>query len=101
VRESDCVARLGGDEFAILLMNPNDPEGITMASQRIVESLARGVEFKGTRLTARCSVGVAICPADGETQDTLYKAADMALYEAKRSGGGRACRFDALAADGQ
>ena len=100
-RESDCVARLGGDEFAILLMNPIDPDGIAMASGRIIESLASGAEFKGTKLTARCSVGVAIYPSDGGTQDALYKAADVALYEAKRSGGGRACRFDTLPTNGQ
>jgi diguanylate cyclase (GGDEF)-like protein len=100
-RESDCVARLGGDEFAILLIRPTDPAGITMASQRIIESLAGGVDFKGTKLMARCSVGVAIYPTDGDSQDTLYKAADMALYEAKRNGGGRACLFDALPADGR
>ena len=32
------------------------------------------------------SIGVALFPRDGATQDALYKSADVALYEAKRSG---------------
>ena len=87
VRESDCVARLGGDEFAILLISPADSSGIAMVSKRIVDSFAAGIPFKGRTLSGTCSVGIAVFPADGDTQDQLYKSADMALYEAKRVGG--------------
>ena len=93
VRESDCVARLGGDEFAILLITPADPGGVEMVCQRIVESFATGVFFNSTILKASCSVGVAVFPSDGDTQEGLYKSADMALYEAKRLGGNTYCRF--------
>jgi diguanylate cyclase (GGDEF)-like protein len=93
VRESDCVARLGGDEFAILLISPTDPAGIEMVCKRIVGSFDGGISFNGTTLKATCSVGVAVFPADGDAQESLYKSADMALYEAKRRGGNTSCRF--------
>jgi diguanylate cyclase (GGDEF)-like protein len=93
IRESDCVSRLGGDEFAILLVSPIDPAGIAMVSQRIVDSLRGGIPFKGSTLHASCSVGVALYPAEGDTQESLYKSADMALYEAKRKGGNTWRRF--------
>jgi diguanylate cyclase (GGDEF)-like protein len=93
VRESDCVARLGGDEFAILLISPTDPAGIEMVCKRIVDSFATGVFFNNSTLKSGCSVGVAVFPGDGDTQDSLYKSADMALYEAKRMGGSTSCRY--------
>jgi diguanylate cyclase (GGDEF)-like protein len=93
VRESDCVARLGGDEFAVLLDSPTDPVGIDTVCQRIVESFARPVELNRQQLVVHCSVGVSVFPGDGEDQEELYKAADIALYEAKRKGGGSSRRF--------
>jgi diguanylate cyclase (GGDEF)-like protein len=87
VRETDCVARMGGDEFAILLISPTDPVGISMVCQRIVGSFDAGIPFNGATLKAGCCVGVAVFPNDGDSQDRLYKSADMALYEAKRMGG--------------
>jgi diguanylate cyclase (GGDEF)-like protein len=96
VRETDCVSRLGGDEFAILLVSPTDPEGIAMVCKRIVDSFHKGIPFHGQTLKTSCSVGVAVYPGEGDSQDRLYKSADMALYEAKRRGGNGWCRFDAL-----
>jgi diguanylate cyclase (GGDEF)-like protein len=93
VRESDCVARLGGDEFAILLISPTDPAGIAMVAGRIVDSFEAGIPFKGTKLPSSCSLGIAVFPGDGDTQESLYKSSDLALYEAKRMGGGTWRRY--------
>jgi diguanylate cyclase (GGDEF)-like protein len=93
VRESDCVARMGGDEFAILLNGPPDPTGIDLVSKRIIESFSAAIDHDSSRLQASCSVGVAVFPSDGGTQESLYKSADMALYQAKRAGGGISVRF--------
>ncbi len=86
VREADSVARLGGDEFAILLVGDHDCAAIEHVCQRIIESFLFPVPFKGAEMTASLSIGVSIFPDHGETQDGLYKLADIALYEAKRTG---------------
>ena len=85
VRESDCVARLGGDEFAILLVTVNHEEGIEAVCNRIVGSIGNEIPFNDVNLTTGCSVGIAMFPGDGDTQEGLYKSADLALYEAKRT----------------
>jgi diguanylate cyclase (GGDEF)-like protein len=85
VRESDCVARLGGDEFAILLVTVNQTEGIEGICRRIINNLGEPIEFNDVNLNIGCSLGVAMFPDHGDTQENLYKSADLALYEAKRA----------------
>lgn len=87
VRESDRVARLGGDEFAVLLMWPADSAGIYSVAQRIIQGFAAGLPFRGSTLQVTCSIGVAEFPSDSDDQEGLYKCADLALYDAKNSGG--------------
>lgn len=86
LRQSEFVARLGGDEFAILLSDESDRTGLEAFCQRLQECFRAPVMFKDVALQAPPSVGVALFPVDGTTQDELYKAADLALYEAKRAG---------------
>jgi diguanylate cyclase (GGDEF)-like protein len=93
VRESDCVARLGGDEFAILLVSPTDLAGIESVCKRIVDGFLAGFPFKGGTLKAGCSIGAAVYPSNGDSQESLYKCADIALYEAKRMGGNNYCHY--------
>ena len=86
VRETDRVARLGGDEFAILLPASQARSDIDMVCQRIVEDTAAPVVVNGATIRVSASIGVALFPEHGETQGTLNKSADLALYDAKRSG---------------
>jgi len=85
LRESDCPARLGGDEFGVLLVSARDRAGIEAVCKRIVDSFAVHIPFKGMELYARCSIGAAVFPDDGDNPEVLYKSADMALYESKRA----------------
>jgi diguanylate cyclase (GGDEF)-like protein len=93
VRESDCVARLGGDEFAILLAPDDDTAGIDSVCRRLLDCFDAPVLLGGTEMQTTVSVGVALFPDHGETQDVLYKAADLALYAAKRTGRNTWCRY--------
>jgi len=86
VRSTDILARLGGDEFAILLPGRHEEPILAAICDRIVQSIALPVEFNGASLMAGVSVGVAIFPRHGDTQEKLYKSTDLALYEAKRMG---------------
>jgi len=91
VRAGDRVARLGGDEFVALLRPVGDSlEALDAVCGRIVEELGRPLSLPGGQaVQTGASVGVARCPQDAVDADALLKAADMALYEAKRAGRGQ------------
>jgi len=78
-RAMDTAARYGGDEFAVVLPEAGD-EAAASVSKRICDRLANDGEFP----RATVSVGAAVFPRDGETIDTLFAAADRALYRMKR-----------------
>ncbi|MFB9358182.1 diguanylate cyclase domain-containing protein [Actinoplanes nipponensis] len=82
---SDTVARLGGDEFAVILTGTTPAEAAATAA-RIVAALSEPVTVEGHVLVVRASVGVATGPS--ERAGTLLRAADAAMYDAKRSGKG-------------
>jgi diguanylate cyclase (GGDEF)-like protein len=86
VRECDVVARMGGDEFVILLSETGDRTGIESVCTRILSALAETMPFKNCVMRTSASIGVAAFPDHGETWQMIYKSADLALYEAKRSG---------------
>ena len=94
VRQSDCFARLGGDEFAILLAERVSDEGIAQVCQTIESSFAGPLLLGGLMLQSTLSIGVAVYPEDGESEDELYKSADLALYAVKRVGGNGWRRFE-------
>ena len=82
----DRIARLGGDEFAVLLADATDSVRVWEFCQRIIDRLGACVRVNGAEVQATSSVGVAIFPGHGAAPETLYKAADIALYAAKNGG---------------
>jgi diguanylate cyclase (GGDEF)-like protein len=87
VRKSDCVARMGGDEFGVLVSQNPAATDIESICHRIIESFVMPVMVNGTNVKSSASIGVAVFADHGATLDSLYKSADLALYEAKRAGG--------------
>ena len=85
-RQADVVARLGGDEFAILLADTAVPSAVDIVCGRILEAFEETIPHEGRQMRTSPSIGVALYPSDGTTQDELYKSADLALYQAKREG---------------
>ena len=88
VRTGDFVARLGGDEFAILLAGAADSATVDLIAERVTKSVAGIGSLGGATIKLGASIGAALFPLHGCTQEELYKRADTALYSVKRSGRG-------------
>ncbi|CAN1570931.1 COG5001 Predicted signal transduction protein containing a membrane domain, an EAL and a GGDEF domain [Rhabdaerophilaceae bacterium] len=89
------IARLGGDEFALLQpLTTDDGSEVARLAQRVVRALSMPFQIAGLDLAIGASVGTAVFPKDGSNADELIKAADLALYAAKRSGRGRMICFE-------
>ena len=86
LRDGDTVARLGGDEFVALLDNVDSTEAADQAAQRILASLAEPVRVDGHAFAVGASIGIGLYPRDGSSAKDLLRAADIAMYQAKRRG---------------
>jgi len=89
-RGINVICRYGGDEFAVLLVE-TPKSGAECYAERIREALESHAFAHGRRVTA--SFGVAALPEDIGPGGDLVRAADEALYDAKRAGRNRVCRF--------
>jgi len=90
VRSNDRVARLGGDEFAVVLPGVPAEEGERLA-KRLLDEVAGPVVLPGGLAVVGASAGVAEA-RQGAVAEQLLRAADAAMYEAKRAGKGRSVR---------
>ena len=89
VSGEDGVARLGGDEFVVMLENVNEPGQAARLAEKVLTAVSAPIELSGLELRMRCSIGISLSPKHGLTGDELLKAADAAMYRAKRGGRGR------------
>ena len=81
------VVRLGGDEFAVLLDGAD--EAVALAVGRcILEQLRTPVVLDGVEVEVSGSLGIALSPQHATDPAALLKRADVAMYEAKRTGEG-------------
>lgn len=89
LRDTDVLARLGGDEFAIAITGLASRADARSAAERVLTTLSEPVKIGELSLASYASVGLAYAEADTESASDLLRNADLAMYEAKRGGGGR------------
>jgi len=93
-RTRPLLARLAGDEFTILFPEIESVAEIERVARRIVLAIAEPFELCSHSVDIGASIGIAICPEHGSSIEALMRAADIAMYRAKESGGGQFCLFD-------
>ena len=88
LRSCDLLARLGGDEFVVVVEEAHDERAVHGVAQKLIGALS--LPFQLGKHSVRCgtSVGVSTYPNCGADAQTLLRRADLAMYRAKRRGGG-------------
>ena len=87
------VGRLGGDEFAIVVYGDQSIERLGHIAGRIIAEVSRTFVIGIARLHVGASIGVARGGVDGQVEEALMRAADLALYQAKENGRGSYALF--------
>lgn len=89
------TARLGGDEFACgFLFDGDEPGTVERIAEKLISRMAQPFEAEGLRLHISCSLGIARSDFDCAGIDALMRAADIAMYQAKKAGRNRFAWFD-------
>jgi diguanylate cyclase (GGDEF)-like protein len=95
------VARWGGDEFVLAL--PHDRASAADAAlalaRKLRRALAMPIQAGMDMLRIDATIGIALYPQDARTHDELIRAADVAMYDGKKEGGGRVKLFDPALAE--
>ena len=79
------VSRLGGDEF-IAVLSGLEREAASAVAEQVIRELGCEYAVAGRQVHLSASLGVALYPEDGETEEELLKRSDSAMYAAKRAG---------------
>jgi diguanylate cyclase (GGDEF)-like protein/PAS domain S-box-containing protein len=101
LRSEDVVTRMGGDEFVILLNGTSNPKTLHSVATRILTAIERPFKIQDMSLHVTTSIGLAVYPEHGTSEETLLKHADLAMYRAKDKGKNTVEVFDESMADEQ
>ena len=87
------MARFGGDEFVIFIAGLRDDAPARKVANRVLRVIGEPFELSAHVAGVSASIGMAFVPGDASSYSELLRAADTAMYQAKRSGRNRAERF--------
>lgn len=82
------LCRFGGDEFVILLPDIPTPDDAAAFARKLLEKLEQPFRIGEHKFFISGSIGIALCPYDGESPEALIRNADVAMYRAKLDGRG-------------
>jgi len=99
LRESDFASRLGGDEFCMLINDIKGNDSAENVAKRCLELLSKPFLLEGREFFPHASIGIAVYPQDGNDANVLIKAADTAMYEAKKAGKKQYLLYEAAMTD--
>ncbi|OBZ07711.1 EAL domain-containing protein [Bacillus sp. FJAT-26390] len=87
VSDQHLLARLGGDEFIILIRDAKEYDEIVSFAENIHQAFQLPITLQGQDFYLGGSIGISVHPFDDNSSDGLIKRADIAMYNAKNSGG--------------
>lgn len=87
VRGTDTVSRQGGDEFLLALTDLRSMDAPIQVANKVLAALERPFVIEGNTMTLAASIGVVVCPDNGNDFEDLLRKADTAMYSAKHAGG--------------
>src|SRR6476620_6301368 len=93
-RTRPLLARLAGDEFTIFFPEIPSVAELERVARRIVVAFSEPFELCSHSVDIGASIGISLCPEHGSSIESLMRAADIAMYRAKESGGGQYFLFD-------
>ncbi|MEZ5934419.1 MAG: diguanylate cyclase [Alphaproteobacteria bacterium] len=88
LRDTDTLARIGGDEFAFVLPDLTTPAAAARIAEKILSHIETPLRVEEEFIVLRASLGIAMFPTDADNAEGLMRYADLAMYRAKRTGGG-------------
>jgi diguanylate cyclase (GGDEF)-like protein len=94
IGEGGRVGRIGGDEFALVWSNGCDRDRLSSVADQIIADLSKSFTVGAATLHVGATIGIAVCPADGNFEEQLMRNADLALYRAKEEGRGGHAFFE-------
>ncbi|WP_434359120.1 EAL domain-containing protein [Parasalinivibrio latis] len=93
-RKVNLFARLGGDEFGVLFEDENGNFDSSVMAGKMLEVFSKPIEVKNHSILTSGSIGIVEFPEYGEDADSLIKAADITMYQAKNMGRNCFAMFD-------
>lgn len=86
IGKNNMVSRTGGDEFVVVFPEIRNERTAAALAEKVVDLFREPFIIEGHELFITTSVGISLCPFDGEDMETLIKNADTAMYRAKENG---------------
>lgn len=91
IRDEDVVGRIGGDEFVVLIdyLDKDEQlaiEKVLIIAEKLNATLYEPLEYAGKILQVDSSIGISLLGMEKATTNTVFKRADVAMYQAKKGG---------------
>lgn len=86
LRRGDTLSRFGGDEFTLLLPEVRTRDDVVVIASKILDRLNGPFVIDGHELFVGASIGIAMYPEAGDSEESLVQSADIAMYHVKGRG---------------
>jgi diguanylate cyclase (GGDEF)-like protein len=94
VADDEVISRLAGDEFIVVLCGVGAPENVHVAARRLITAFDMPFLIGDQQVSVSASIGIALAPDDASDSEGLLASAELAMENAKKSGGRMHCFFD-------